>query len=281
MPLDDRLLEILACPKCKGELEYRAGGGRGSPALSPLPSEVRGGRGDPDHAHRRGEASLTARGRSGSRGRSRGRGRSRDRAGPGVAGGSADGCNGSRAARPSSSRTREARTSSFAPVISARPWTATASRCGSKTGRRRRTPRNRCRGARPGSSACRRRVSRRARPRLARRNPAEARKRRVHPGARIAERPNPAISPLWRLRTGGKRVRARRAASNACSDLPRIPAWRCSRSRWGTGSGMRSPEAVEARGGDPGRARHPGGGPRGAGGLSGRSRDHDRPRRRP
>ncbi|MFQ6103701.1 MAG: Trm112 family protein [Candidatus Glassbacteria bacterium] len=22
MPLDDRLLEILACPKCKGELEY-------------------------------------------------------------------------------------------------------------------------------------------------------------------------------------------------------------------------------------------------------------------
>ncbi|MYA32729.1 MAG: Trm112 family protein [Gemmatimonadales bacterium] len=28
MPLDERLLEILACPKCKGELEYRAGKGR-------------------------------------------------------------------------------------------------------------------------------------------------------------------------------------------------------------------------------------------------------------
>ena len=27
MPLDDRLLEILACPKCKGELEYRVGEG--------------------------------------------------------------------------------------------------------------------------------------------------------------------------------------------------------------------------------------------------------------
>ena len=25
MPLDDKLLEILACPKCKGELEYRVG----------------------------------------------------------------------------------------------------------------------------------------------------------------------------------------------------------------------------------------------------------------
>ncbi len=25
MPLDEKLLEILACPKCKGELEYRAG----------------------------------------------------------------------------------------------------------------------------------------------------------------------------------------------------------------------------------------------------------------
>lgn len=24
MPLDEQLLEILACPKCKGELEYRA-----------------------------------------------------------------------------------------------------------------------------------------------------------------------------------------------------------------------------------------------------------------
>ena len=24
MPLDDRLLEILVCPKCKGELEYRS-----------------------------------------------------------------------------------------------------------------------------------------------------------------------------------------------------------------------------------------------------------------
>ncbi|MGH7539703.1 MAG: Trm112 family protein [Gemmatimonadota bacterium] len=23
MPVDDRLLEILVCPKCKGELEYR------------------------------------------------------------------------------------------------------------------------------------------------------------------------------------------------------------------------------------------------------------------
>lgn len=23
MPLDDRLLEILVCPKCKGDLEYR------------------------------------------------------------------------------------------------------------------------------------------------------------------------------------------------------------------------------------------------------------------
>lgn len=23
MPIDDKLLEILACPKCKGELEYR------------------------------------------------------------------------------------------------------------------------------------------------------------------------------------------------------------------------------------------------------------------
>ena len=27
MPLDDQLLEILACPKCKGELEYRPGDG--------------------------------------------------------------------------------------------------------------------------------------------------------------------------------------------------------------------------------------------------------------
>ena len=25
MPLDDRLLEILVCPKCKAELEYRVG----------------------------------------------------------------------------------------------------------------------------------------------------------------------------------------------------------------------------------------------------------------
>lgn len=25
MPLDEQLLEILACPKCKGELEYRSG----------------------------------------------------------------------------------------------------------------------------------------------------------------------------------------------------------------------------------------------------------------
>lgn len=25
MPLDERLLEILVCPKCKGELEYRTG----------------------------------------------------------------------------------------------------------------------------------------------------------------------------------------------------------------------------------------------------------------
>lgn len=24
MPLDERLLEILVCPKCKGELEYRS-----------------------------------------------------------------------------------------------------------------------------------------------------------------------------------------------------------------------------------------------------------------
>ena len=27
MPLDAALLEILACPKCKGELEYRVGEG--------------------------------------------------------------------------------------------------------------------------------------------------------------------------------------------------------------------------------------------------------------
>ena len=27
MPLDEKLLEILACPKCKGELEYKAGDG--------------------------------------------------------------------------------------------------------------------------------------------------------------------------------------------------------------------------------------------------------------
>ncbi|WP_419935524.1 Trm112 family protein [Candidatus Palauibacter sp.] len=27
MPLDATLLEILACPKCKGELEYRVAGG--------------------------------------------------------------------------------------------------------------------------------------------------------------------------------------------------------------------------------------------------------------
>ena len=27
MPLDPELLEILACPKCKGELEYRVGKG--------------------------------------------------------------------------------------------------------------------------------------------------------------------------------------------------------------------------------------------------------------
>ena len=27
MPLDDKLLEILACPKCQGELEYRLGEG--------------------------------------------------------------------------------------------------------------------------------------------------------------------------------------------------------------------------------------------------------------
>lgn len=28
MPLDETLLEILACPKCKGELEYRSEDGR-------------------------------------------------------------------------------------------------------------------------------------------------------------------------------------------------------------------------------------------------------------
>ncbi|MCG8468783.1 MAG: Trm112 family protein [Gemmatimonadetes bacterium] len=26
MPLDDKLLEILVCPKCKGELEYKIAG---------------------------------------------------------------------------------------------------------------------------------------------------------------------------------------------------------------------------------------------------------------
>lgn len=33
MPLDERLLEILVCPKCKGELEYRSPADEGGEAL--------------------------------------------------------------------------------------------------------------------------------------------------------------------------------------------------------------------------------------------------------
>lgn len=33
MPVDERLLEILVCPECKGELEYRSPGKEGNEAL--------------------------------------------------------------------------------------------------------------------------------------------------------------------------------------------------------------------------------------------------------
>ena len=29
MPVDPKLLEIVACPKCKGEVDYHEGGGQG------------------------------------------------------------------------------------------------------------------------------------------------------------------------------------------------------------------------------------------------------------
>jgi hypothetical protein len=58
MTLAPELLDILVCPKCKGDLDYRPADGV---LVCPvLPARVSHRRRHPDHADRRGEAGLTA-----------------------------------------------------------------------------------------------------------------------------------------------------------------------------------------------------------------------------